>query len=450
MEKIIKIKKGLDILLMGEAKKQTSNLRSAIYAVKPTDFIGVFPKLLIKEGDQINAGDQLFFNKYHKDIRFTSPVSGSVSEIVRGAKRKILEIRIKADKEDSFIDFGKANPNDLSREEIIEKMLNSGIWPVIRQRPYNVIANPSDVPKSIFVSCFSSVPLAPDFNYIVEKESSTFQTGIDALQKLTDGKIYLNVDGLKDVSPVFSNAKNVEITKFTGKHPVGNVGTQINQISPINKGEVVWTLSPEEIIIIGRLFSEGHYDVSKIIAVAGSETEKPQYFNVKQGISINDLVKVTGQKTEDTRFISGDVFTGTNVGKDGFLGAYDQMVTIIPEGDKYRFMGWLAPGFDRYSFGRTFFSWLCRKKKYDIDTNLNGGRRSFVFSGEFEKVFPFDIYPTLLIKAILAKDIDKMEQLGIYEVIEEDFALCEFIDVSKTDIQKIVREGLDFLREEMN
>ncbi|MDZ7741321.1 MAG: Na(+)-translocating NADH-quinone reductase subunit A [Bacteroidota bacterium] len=448
MPNLYKIKKGLDINLAGEAEKVLSEYHAESYALKPTDFIGVFPKLLVKEGDKVKAGSPVFFNKYRDNIQFTSPVSGTITEIKRGPKRVLLEIKIQADEAVEYLDFGKAGPAGLSREEIVDKMLKSGIWPVIRQRPYSVIADPKDDPKAIYISAFDSSPLAPDYDFIVHGQGDAFQAGLEALMKLTSNKIYLNTRPGSGQSEVFSNSKNVEINHFEGPHPAGNVGVQANTIAPINKGDIIWYLRPQEVISIGKLFLSGKYDVQKIIALCGSEVEKPGYLKLRNGAAIDKLVDGRVKDT-NKRYISGNVLTGEKILKTGYLGYYHDQITVIPEGDYYEFFGWAVPGLNKYSVSHTYLSWLRPGKKWRLDTNLHGGHRAFVMTGEYEKVFPYDIYPMQLLKAIMVEDIDLMEQLGIYEVDEEDFALCEFIDISKTEMQKIVRQGLDLMRKEM-
>ena len=448
MSEIIKIRKGLDIKLLGETDKKVNEVSSDNFALKPPDFIGVFPKLFVKEGDEVKAGTPVFFDKYRDNIIFTSPVSGTITEVHRGAKRKMLEVRIKSDGQSKYEDFGTADPKGLNKEQVSEKLLKSGIWPFIRQRPYSTIADPNDDPKSIFISAFNSAPLAPDLDFIIENEAKSFQAGIDALGKLTSGKIHLNIREGVTKSKVFLDAKGVQLNRFSGPHPVGNVGVQIHHLDPVNKGDIVWYLNPQAVVTIGKLFNEGKYDASRIIALSGSEVSNPQYYKVISGTSILHFVK-DNTKISNVRYISGNVLTGSKINKDGYISFYDSQVTIIPEGNYHEFLGWAMPRFDKFSFSRSFFSWLTPGKKYRLDTNINGGHRAFVLTGEYEKVFPMDIYPMQLLKAIMAKDIDLMENLGIYEVDEEDFALCEFIDTSKTEMQTIVREGLDFIRKEM-
>lgn len=445
----IKIKKGLDIKLLGEAEKTLFDLRAKKFAVKPTDFIGVFPKLLVKEGDSVKAGTSLFFDKNRENIHFTAPVSGTIVEIKRGAKRKLLEIVIEADEEFVFEDFGSANPNELSREDIVEKLLKAGVWPFIRQRPYSVIANPDNNPKAIFISAFDSSPLAADNDYLIHGHGEEFQLGLDAIAKLTSGKLYLNISGNDACSKVFANSKGVEINEFSGPHPAGNVGTQIYNLDPINKGDIVWYLYPQDVLTIGRLFRDGKYDSSRIVALAGSEVLKPRYYKTNIGASIESFTD-QNVKEGDKRFISGNVLTGERVEQSGFLGYYNSLITVIPEGNTFDFFGWLLPQFKKFSFYRTNVSWLTPDKKYKLNSNLNGGERAFVMTGQYEKVFPYNIYPMQLIKAVMIEDIDALENLGIYELDDEDFALCEYICPSKINIQSIIRNGLDLMRKEMS
>jgi Na+-transporting NADH:ubiquinone oxidoreductase subunit A len=449
MSTVYNIKKGLDIKLLGEAEKTVVDLNATLFAVKPTDFMGCFPKLLVEEGTDVKAGSPLFYDKYRDQIYFTSPVSGKVSEIRRGAKRKLLEIVIESDGKNDSLDFGSAEISSLSREDITAKMLKSGVWPVLRQRPYSVIAEPGDKPKSIFIPAFDSAPLAPDYDLAVHGHGKEFQAGIDVLSKLTDGDIYLNVHAEKTVSKVFLNAKNVKINSFRGPHPSGNVSVHISRLNPINKGEVVWYVYPQDVMTIGRLFLTGKYDSTQLVALTGSEVKNPHYFKTPKGASIKNMVHNNVNEGK-LRYISGNVLTGDKIEKHGFIGFYHQQTTVIPEGDYYEFFGWAKLGFGKWSFSKSFPAFLRPGKKYRLDTNLHGGERAYVMNGMFEKVFPFDIYPMQLIKAVLVKDIDLMENLGIYEIDEEDFALCEVIDTSKTEIQKIIRDGLDMIRKEMS
>ncbi|TDD94733.1 Na(+)-translocating NADH-quinone reductase subunit A [Flavobacterium cellulosilyticum] len=451
MSLFIEIKRGLNLKLIGEAEKTIQDLPIAdVFAIKPNDFTGLHPKLLVKVGDTVLAGTPLFYNKNNEAIIVSSPVSGEVIEILRGDKRVILEIKILADREIKYASFPKSKPNDLNREEIIEKLLNSGAWPFIRQRPYGCIANPSENPKSIFISAFDSSPLAPDNDFIMSGKEIDFQTGLDVLKKLTDGKIHLNVQHKTTPASIFSNAKSVQINKISGPHPAGNIGVQIHHIDPINKGEAVWCINPQDVLILGKLFNEGLFDATRTIALTGSQVNTPKYYKTIVGCSIKNILADGGLKKEENRIISGTILTGSKIPEDGFLGFYDSQITVIPEGNHSEFMGWLTPGLNKFSLSRTFFSWLTPNKKYDMDTNLHGEERPFVMTGEYEKVFPMDIYPVQLLKSILIEDIDMMEKLGIYEVVEEDFALCELVCTSKIKSQEIIRQGLDIIRKEFS
>jgi len=449
MSKYIMIKRGLDIKLVGEADKIISDLPlPETFAIKPTNFIGITPKLLVKQGDEVYAGTALFNDKNNEAIKFCSPVSGEIIEILRGEKRRILEVKILADKEIKYVSFNKTNPHDLSREDIIQTLLNSGVWPFIRQRPFGIIANPNETPKSIFISAFDSNPLAPDNDLIMQGEDSAFQTGLDALRKLTDGKVHLNMDADTPATKVFTNAKGVEINKISGPHPAGNVGVQIHLIDPVNKGEVVWCLNPQGVLIVGRLFMQGKFDASSMVALTGSQIKNPKYYKTIVGSAVKNIIADGQLKEGENRIISGNVLTGNQISGDGYLDFYDYQITVIPEGREPEFMGWLAPGFKKFSMSRTFFSWLNPNKKHDLNTNLHGEERPFVVTGEYEKVFPMNIYPVHLLKSILIEDIELMENLGIYEVVEEDFALCEFVCTSKIESQEIIRRGLDIIRKE--
>ena len=451
MSEVIKIKKGLDIKLVGKAEKVLEKAdRSETFAIKPTDFPGLTPKLKVKVDTQVKAGSALFFDKYRPEINFASPVSGKVIAVNRGERRKILEVIVQADNKLQFEEFKKANPINLSREEVKEELLKSGLWAFFRQRPYDVIANPADTPKAIFVSAFDSAPLAADFDYLVEGEAEAFQKGIDALTKLTDGKVHLNIDAKKTQSKVFTEAKNVQINKFTGVHPAGNVGVQIHKLDPINKGDVVWVIRPQEILFIGRLFDKGIYDVTCKIALTGSEVKNPTYYTTLLGGSVRNILKGQLKDDDKIRVISGNALTGTHIPEDGFLGFYDSQITVIPEGDNFEFLGWALPGLKKFSMSKTFFSWLTPNKEYRLDANLHGEHRAFVMTGEYSKVLPMDVLPLQLIKSIIIEDIDQMEQLGIYEVAPEDLALCEFVCTSKINVQDIVRQGIDLMIKEMS
>lgn len=450
MENVIKLKKGLDIVLQGKADGSLSApiSKHTEYAVKPADFYGVRPKLLVKEQEVVLAGTPLFYDKNDERIRFSSPVSGTISQIIYGEKRKVEEIRLVADAEIQYVNFSSASMENLNKEKVQACLLEAGLWSFIRQRPYNRIANPDRVPKAIFISGFDTTPLACDIDMIVHGRGEAFQAGIDAIRHLTLGKVHLNLHTYLSGSNVLKSAKNVDIHWFEGPHPCGNVGVQVHHIDPLNKGEEIWFVHPQDVITIGRLFLTGKYDATKVVALAGSEVVRTSYHRVIAGLKVDYLLRDNLKENKDIRIISGNVFTGKNIGYDGYLGAYDHCICAIPEGNRYRFLGWITLGLNLFSFSRTFFSWLTPNTKYRLDTNLNGGRRALVVTGQFERVFPMDIYPNQLIKACITKDIEAMENLGIYEVDPEDFALCEYIDTSKTEIQQIIREGLELVYEE--
>lgn len=448
---MIKIKKGIDIHLVGEAKKEVKDYMPQLFAIKPHDFIGVVPKMHVAEGDDVKVGTVLFHDKNNEGVFFTSPASGKVKAIVRGEKRVILQVVIESDGTFETIDFGKADPSKLSRNEIVEKLVQSGTWTMLRQRPYSTIAKTQDEPKCIAVSMFDTAPLAPDNNFIVKDQMAAIKAGVEALAKLTKGMVYLNVNSSETQQALASlnfSAKNVTITEFQGPHPAGNVSTQLNVLSPINKGETVWYTYAQNLIAIGNLFLNGVYDSSRVVAFTGSEVKEPMYYRTRIGADMSGLY--ANIATENVRIISGNVLTGKKINGENFLGYYDSQVTVIPEGDHYQLFGWLAPNFKKFTSTNTMGASLCKKSKKVLDTNLNGGIRPLIMTGNFEKVFPFDIYPMQLIKACIIKDIDQMEELGIYEIDAEDFALCEVIDPSKTAIQQIVRESLEMLRKEMN
>lgn len=451
MSKVIKLKRGLDIKLNGEAEKvvQTTG-KITRCALKPTDFRALTPKLAVKAGDEVKAGDVLFTDKAHPEIKFTTPVSGTIEAINRGERRKLLEVVVKADTETQYRDFGKADVSKLNRDEIINRLLDSGVWPMIKQRPYDIIADPMTTPKAIFVSAFDSAPLAPDYDVVLNGQEKDLQTGFNCLKKICNKNVNLNLRADTPSTSVFTKLQNVDVNYFAGPHPAGNAGVQIHHLNPVNKGELVWIVNIQDVAIIGRLFNEGRFDAHKIVVLAGSEVAKPLYYHSLLGASIADMTegKLKGQVHQ--RIISGNVLTGTKVEPNGYLGYYDNQITVIPEGDHYQFLGWAVPGFDKFSASKLFPSFLCPKKHYSLDTNYNGERRAFVVTGQYEKVFPMDIYPVYLLKAVLAQDIDRMEQLGIYEVAPEDMALCEFVCTSKTPVQQILSEGIELMMKETN
>jgi Na+-transporting NADH:ubiquinone oxidoreductase subunit A len=440
MAKVIKLRKGLDINLKGKATKETASVSCpGEYALVPDDFTGVKPKVLVKEGDIVQVGDALFVSKLHPEVKFVSPVSGTVSMVERGDRRKLLSIRVKADGKQEARQFD-------TKGDIKSLMLESGLFAFLRQRPYDVVANPEDKPKAIFVSAFNSMPLSQDFEYVLQGQEAEFQAGISALAKLA--KVYLGVSA-KQTSSALTVAKDCEVTVFDGPAPAGNVGVQINHVSPINKGEVVWTIGAEEVIFLGRLLKTGKVDFTRTIALAGSEVKEPKYYKMLVGQKLTTLLE-GNINADGARIINGNVMTGLKTTAEGFLGAHATEVNVIPEGDHAdEMLGWIMPRFNTFSTHHSYFSWLFGKKKeYVIDARIKGGERHMIMSGEYDKVFPMDIYAGYLVKAIIAGDIDRQEALGIYEVAPEDFAIAEFVDSSKLELQRIVREGLDILRKE--
>lgn len=448
MANVIKIKKGLDINLKGKASEVLLNGgKSETYAIVPDFYSGVLPKVVAKVGDKVKAGSVLMIDKNRPEIKLVSPVSGEVTAVNRGAKRKVLSIVVTPDAQIEYEEFGKKNVASLKGDEVKEAMLNAGMWPFVMQRPYDIVATPGETPRDIFVSAFYSAPLAPDFNYLVKGQEADFQTGLDALAKLTSGKVYV---GIRKGSAV-QQVKGVELVEIEGPHPAANASVLINHTKPINKGETVWTVDPANVIIIGRLFNKGIADFSRKVVITGSETKEQGYVQAISGCTIKSLVGGRVATDAHIRIISGNVLTGTKVTMEDYLGAYDNQITVIPEGDEtHEFLGFAMPRTNQYSMSHSYFSWLTGKKEYVLDARIKGGKRAMIMSNEYDKVFPLDIYPEYLLKAIIAFDIDKMENLGIYEVAPEDFALCEFVDTSKIELQKIVRDGLNLLYKEMN
>lgn len=448
MANVIKLRKGLDINLKGKAAAEVMAVKEpGFYALCPDDFTGVTPKVVVKEQEYVMAGGPLFIDKNHPEVKFVSPVSGVVTCVERGARRKVLSITVEAAAEQDFEEFGKKNVAQLDGAAVKEALLNAGMFAFIKQRPYDVVADPTIAPNAIFVSAFDSNPLAPDFEVALKGEEANFQTGLDALAKMA--KTYLNV-GVNQKSSALTQAKNVTVTAFDGPHPAGNVGVQINHIAPINKGETVWTIDPQAVIFIGRLFNTGRVDLTRTVAITGSEVKKPAYCKLKVGALLTDVLADNVNKDKELRYISGNPLTGKQIPANGFLGAFHSQVTVIPEGnDVHEMLGWIMPRFNQFSVSHSYFSWLMGKKEYTLDARVKGGERHMIMANEYDKVLPMDIMPEYLIKAIIAGDIDRMEQLGIYEVAPEDFALCEFVCSSKMELQRIVREGLDMLRREM-
>ena len=450
MANVIKLRKGLDINLKGAAAQELVSVKEpGFYSLVPDDYTGITPKVVVKEQEYVMAGGPLFIDKNHPELKFVSPVSGVVTSVERGARRKVLNIVVEAAAEQDYEEFGKMDPSKMSAQEVKEALLQAGMFAFIRQRPYDVIADPTVTPKAIFISAFDSNPLAPDFEFVLKGEEANFQTGLDALSKMA--KTYLSIS-VKQKAAALTQAKNVTITAFDGPNPAGNVGVQINHISPVVKGETVWTIGAEAVIFIGRLFNTGRVDMTRKVAVTGSEVLKPAYCKLKVGALLTNVFSGNVTTGRDLRYISGNVLTGKKVNPNGFLGAFDSQLTVIPEGDDiHEMLGWIMPRFNDFITSRSYFSLMMGKKKeYVLDARVKGGERHMIMSNEYDHVLPMDILPEYLIKAIIAGDIDRMEALGIYEVAPEDFALCEFVDTSKLEIQKIVRQGLDVLYKEMN
>ncbi|MFK7845365.1 MAG: Na(+)-translocating NADH-quinone reductase subunit A [Rhodothermales bacterium] len=440
------LKKGFDIRLKGKAEtKHLDVAQPSLFALKPTDIIGIapIPKVTVKEGEEVRAGEPLFFDKPSPDIIYSAPVSGEVVEVRRGPKRAIHEIVILADSEIQFHEYGKMNIESASREEIISRMLASGAWPLIRQRPFNVIAKPAETPRDVYISCFDTAPLGADQNYVIQGKEKYFQHGLNVLGKLTSGSVHLGVTTTS--AEVYKRAEGVKIHSFNGPHPAGNVGVHIHHTAAIGKGDLIWTLKPQDVAIIGKLFMEGIFDAERTVAFAGDELKSTGYFKTRIGASIKSVVE-NNVNHENVRYISGNVLSGTRIKSDGFVGLYDDLISVIEEGNEQEFLGWLFPSYPRPSLSRTFPSFLFPNREYHVNSNNHGEERAYVMTGQYEKVMPMDVLPQHLIKSILYEDFDQMEGLGIYEVVEEDLALCEFVCTSKQPVQKILRDGLDLVR----
>lgn len=442
MSKSVKVKKGLKLPFKGEAEKilEVAPLAKT-YSVKPPNFYSVVPKMLVKVGARVKAGDELFFSKYADQTRFVSPVSGVLKEIVRGAKRRILEIIIEADEKIEYKEFGSLSAETASAEDVKAKVFATGLGAFIKQRPYDVLANAEDTPKAIYVTATNTAPLVADLEFVLKDKIEFFQEGINVLKKLTDGHVYLGVDA--NSTSALKDIKNVELLSVSGPHPAGNVGTLVHETEPMNAGERVWAVGAEDVAIIGELFKTGRFNAERTVAVTGQSAHERKYYKMIIGAKVSSFVKAYD---DNSRFISGSVLTGEKIESDGYMSFYDNELTIIPEGDSYRMFGWI-PFKDNHvhSMSKTSLSWLFPNRKYDINTNLNGEERSLVVTGEMEEVMPLDIYPMELLKACLAGDVEKMENLGIYEVIPEDFALIDYINTSKFEAQQAIREGLDIM-----
>ena len=448
MANVIKLRKGLNINLKGKAEENSfSVVPSGVIGLVPDGFIGVTPKVTVHAGDKVKAGDALFLNKRYPNVKFSSPVSGTVKEIVRGDRRKVLAVTVTADATQDYVDFGKKDVTKMKGSEVIDSLLDAGLFGYINQLPYAISTNPETMPKSIFVSALRDMPLAADFLYELKGNEKDFTTGITALSKIA--KTYLGIGREQENDATLSSVKDAEVTVFDGKCPAGNVGVHVNHLNPVNKGEIVWTVDPSAVIFFGRLFNTGHVDLRRTIALAGSEVKEPAYCEVLVGEKVGTVTngRIAGG---NVRIINGNVLTGSKCTAEDYILPHTSEINVIPEGnDVDEFAGWIMPRFNQFSTSRSYFSWLFGKnKEYTLDARVKGGERHMIMSGEYDKVLPMDIYGEFLIKAIIAGDLDKMETLGIYEVSPEDFALAEFADSSKLELQKIVRNGLDQLRKE--
>ena len=448
MANVVKLRKGLNINLKGKPATELISVRAAEnYALVPDDFHGMIPKVMVKEQEYVKAGDVLFVDKKCPDVKFVSPVSGTVIAVQRGDRRKVMSVQVKAEAQQQFIDFGVKDIASMSGEKVKAALLEAGLFAFFMQRPYQVVADPSTTPKAIFISAFDTMPLAPDFEFVLKGQEKDFQCGLDALSKIA--KTYLGIS-VNQKTPALTVPKNVTVNVFDGMNPAGNVGVQIAHIDAINKGEIVWTIGAEEVIFIGRLFNTGKIDFTRTIALVGSEVIKPAYVKIVLGSQLTNLLTDRLTPGKHLRIINGNVLTGYITSSESFLGAHSTEITVIPEGDdKNELLGWIAPRMNDYSANHSYFSWLLGKKEYTLDSRVKGSERHMIMSGEYDKVFPMDIFPEQLVKAIIAGDIDRMEALGIYEVAPEDFAVCEFVDSSKLELQRIVRQGLDAMRAEM-
>ena len=447
---VTKFNQGYDIPLEGEAEKVVGETVAPVrYSIKPTDFQGMspIPKVTVEIEGTVKAGDPIFFDKKRPEVMFCSPVSGQLVEVNRGAKRRITEVVILADKEQESRSYDLPNLDEANREELVGFMASNGLLPFLRQRPYNIVPEITAVPKNIFVSTFNTAPLAPCANMAVAGNEAAFQKGLDVLAKLTPGSVHLGLNAANTtISSAFANADGVEKHWFDGPHPAGNVGIQIHQIAPINKGDIVWTADVNAVMVIGRLFAEGRFNTERLVALTGAELNNAQYVKTHQGANVETLL-AKNVKGENLRIISGDVLTGTQIEDKGYVGFFDNQISVLSEGDYYEMFGWLVPIAPRPSISKSF-PHFAYPEKMVANTNTHGEHRAFVVTGQYESVLPMDVYPQHLFKSIIVNDLERMEGLGIYELVEEDVALCEFVCTSKQNLQHILRRGLDMMREQ--
>jgi len=449
---VFTIKKGLDIKISGkpELTLETAPV-SKLVALRPVEFLGSKPKLLVKEGDRVKVGQALFFSKVIPAVKFGSPGGGIVKEIRRGKRRVITQLVIEREQEEEWENFGSWDESKLSSasaSDIKDFILNAGFWPVIRQRPFGKIADPQQLPKAIFINGMATEPLDCDPSIAIDNRESEVQSGVNILKKLTKGNVYLTLNGNRKAPAILSNIQNATSHHFKGPHPSGLVGTHIRYIDPIKPGEVVWYLSVADVIAIAELFKTGKYPVHRIIALSGEGVTAPKHYKIRRGAQLSTLLDGNVQ-TGEYRYISGSILSGTEVDNDGFFGFYDTVCTVIPNAYKRDFMGWAMPGWKKYSIFNSFGSCLMLRKQYNLDTRLNGGVRPIVNIGAWEKMFPIDIHLSYLIRAVLAEDIEEAESLGLLELTEEDVALCTFACPSKMELGEIIRMGLDLYEKEV-
>lgn len=456
--RVFRFRRGFDIPIPGRAERRLEQPagRISTVAVKPRDWHGLapIPKLQMREGSRVRAGEKLFWDKNFEGLWWTAPWSGEIVEIRRGPKRRVEEIVILAEGECESVEFVKGSPAGLGREKVIETLVDSGLWVYMRQRPYGIVANPKDKPSSVFISAYNTAPLAAEIDFLIEGSEEDFLIGLEALRTVVDCPINLFLREGHSHNEVFLKCEGVRRYWFTGPHPSGNVGVHIHHLDPVYKGgKVVWYIAPQELVYWGRLFRTGRVDMRRRVAVAGPEVVAPVYMEVPTGAVVEPLVKGRVREGRELRYISGDVLTGRKVELNGHLGAFDYLVSVVEEGNFPEFMGWLFPSFPRVSLSRTFLStWLRMlgvRVNYRFSTRTYGEERPFVVTGEYERVLPMSLFPQHLLKAIIVRDFELMEELGIREVVEEDLALCEFVCTSKVPVQKILREGIELFRKEM-
>ena len=450
----IKLKRGLDLPLDGKAELTLGSVRRPeVYHIIPDHFAGITPKLEVKEGDKVKVGSVLFHDKAFAEMKFTSPVSGTVVAIVRGERRKVMSIDIAAD---TALVYERFDIGDLTLENVKALLLKSGLWALIKQRPYDCIALPNKEPRAIFISTFDSAPLAPDYEFVLRGQLSTLQAAVSALNKIAP--VYVGIKGGARATE-FRELKDCTLYEVFGPHPAGNVGVQINHVLPMAKGDTMWTINIQDLALIGRLLMTGKVDMQKLVALTGPLAYGKLYYRVLPGMEFDSILRSNVHDEVACRYIAGNALSGRQISPEDMISVYDNQITVLSEGcEEHEFMGWLMPRFSSFHFGWTdparlmdncITRWLFGKKNYRWDARLKGGRRAIIVSGEYDKVFPMDIYPEYLIKAMIAGNLDKMEQLGANEVAPEDFALCEYVCTSKMPLQEIVRKALDNMRKEI-